>query len=113
MTPEIFRSTYDSVLKRTVDGWNPNIIILSPFFISKDTGSGLQRSKVLEMLPAYVDIAKELSEKYGTRYIDLQALFLKHLEYREADEFCPEPVHPNRGGHIVIANAMLDVLEQE
>ena len=112
VTPDVYKSVYDSILKRTVDGWNPNIIILSPFFISKDSGSGLQRSKVLAMLPDYVSIAKELSEKYGTRYIDLQEVFEKHLEYREADEFCPEPVHPNRGGHIVIANAMLDVLEQ-
>ena len=112
VTPEVFRTVYDSVLKRTVEGWNPNILILSPFFISKDFGSTLWRGQVLDMLPDYIAISKELSEKYGTRYVDLQEIFQKHLKFRDADTFCPEPVHPNREGHLVIADAMLNAIAE-
>ena len=39
--------------------------------------------------------------------INLQKVFETQLMHRDADFFCPEPVHPNRAGHIVIADALL------
>ena len=35
---------------------------------------------------------------------------MRQLQYRDADTFCPEPVHPNQAGHLVIAQALMDVL---
>ncbi|MCS3920301.1 hypothetical protein Q2T83_10355 [Fervidibacter sacchari] len=32
------------------------------------------------------------------------------LRYRPADMFCPEPVHPNSVGHLLIAHAWLTAM---
>jgi len=40
----------------------------------------------------------------------LHDIFAEHLKYRESEVFCPEPVHPGRTGHVVIANAVLEAL---
>ena len=34
----------------------------------------------------------------------------EHLEFREADTFCPEPVHPFRSGHVCIAIEVMKAL---
>ena len=49
-----------------------------------------------------------MSERFGTRLVKLHDIFQGHLEYRDAETFCPEPVHPNHAGHLVIAQALLD-----
>ena len=110
MTPDVFRKKYDGVLARTVATWKPEIVLISPYFISIDFDGDNQRSAVLARLPEYVGVVKDMSEKYGTRYIDTQALFQEQLKYRDADTFCAEPVHPNRRGHTVIAASVMDAL---
>ena len=86
------------------------IVLLTPFYISRDRSGQTLRSQVLEVLPHYIETVEALSEKYGTRLVRLQEIFGRQLEYREADVFCPEPVHPNRAGHMVIAEALTGVL---
>ena len=80
------------------------------FYISRDRSGQTSRSQVLELLPRYIEAVEVLSEKYGTRLVRLQEVFARQLEYRDADAFCPEPVHPNRAGHLVIAEALMGVL---
>jgi lysophospholipase L1-like esterase len=48
-----------------------------------------------------------MSTRYGTGLVRLHDVFQRQLQYRDADTFCPEPVHPNHTGHIVIAQALL------
>jgi lysophospholipase L1-like esterase len=108
---EDFYRIYDRVLERTFDAWTPNLILVSPFYISRDTDSGGQRSKVLEMLPSYIEVVEKMAAKYSARYVPTHDIFQKHLEIREPDDFCAEPVHPARAGHLVIAEAIMDVLE--
>jgi len=108
---DAFASAYDDILQRARDGWGPQIVLVSPFYISRDTGSGGFRSKVLEMLPGYIEIVEKMAAKHDARYVPLQDVFMKHLEYREPDDFCPEPVHPHRAGHLVIAEAIIAALE--
>ncbi|MFT5090560.1 MAG: lysophospholipase L1-like esterase, partial [Planctomycetota bacterium] len=75
-----------------------------------DRAGHTQRSSVLERLPSYIETVEKMSEKYGTRLVNLQDVFQRHLQYRDADTFCPEPVHPNRAGHLVIAEALMEEL---
>jgi len=49
--------------------------------------------------------------KYKTRLVKTHELFQELLKYHEPDIFCPEPVHPNLTGHLVIAEAVYSVLE--
>ncbi len=108
--PELFERTYDELLRRTREQLSCEILLLAPFYISRDHGGQSFRSQVLALIPRYVDVVRRMSERHGTRFVDLHALFQRLLEHLEADAFCPEPVHPNHTGHMVIAQAVQDAL---
>jgi len=109
--PARFAELYESILSRAMEACSPRTVLLTPFYISKDAHDGSARSKVLALLPEYIDVVKRMSDTFGTALVDLHALFQKHLATREADDFCPEPVHPHRTGHLVIAEAVAGALD--
>ena len=107
VSPELFAELYDEVLAVTQQELGCPVVLLTPFYISRDQSGQTLQSQVLELLPRYIETVEALSEKYGTRLVRLQEVFAQQLAHREADVFCPEPVHPNRGGHLVIAEALM------
>jgi lysophospholipase L1-like esterase len=109
--PKAFAKTYESILQRAVDAWSPGLILISPFYISRDFDSGSFESSVLELIPQYIGAVERLATQFGARYVPLHDIFQTYLETREPDEFCPEPVHPNRLGHLVIAQAVFAAME--
>ena len=64
------------------------------------------------MIPEYIGIVEEMSVKHGAMLFNLHDVFREHLKYRPASVFCPEPVHPNHTGHMVIANALMEFLSR-
>lgn len=111
VSPELYREKYDSILATTREKTSAQIVLLDPFYISADkTGAGF-RSLVLETLPRYIAVVDELAAKYGALQLKTQELFEKHLQYRDADTFCPEPVHPNHAGHLVMAKALMRTIK--
>ena len=56
--------------------------------------------------------AEKMSRKYRTRLVRTHDVFQKLLKHHEADTFCGEPVHPNRVGHLAIAEAVYAALSR-
>lgn len=108
--PELFAQTYDELLDWTRRELDCPVVLLTPFYISTDRSGQTFRSQVLELIPRYIETVEKMSQKYGTKLVRLHDVFQKQLENRDADTFCPEPVHPNHTGHMVIAQALLDTL---
>ena len=113
VTPERFAELYDDVLEVTKTELGCPVVLLTPFYISGDTSGQTFRSQVLDVLPRYLEVVEQVSAKYGTRLVQLHDVFQTQLKHRDADTFCPEPVHPNHTGHTVIAQSLLDVLSDE
>ena len=111
VSPELFERTYDHILSETSGSVGCPVLLISPFYISPDRTDATNRNSVLELLPEYIDVVKRMSEKYATRLILMHDIFQNHLAYRDADAFCPEPVHPHHAGHLIIADAVVGVLE--
>lgn len=86
------------------------MLLIDPFYISRSASPHSYRSRVLELLPRYIDVVARMSEKYKTRRVRTHEIFQQLLEKHDPDEFCPEPVHPYRSGHIVIAWHVLEAL---
>ena len=86
------------------------ILLIDSFYISTDTAPSSFRSEVLELLPQYLRVVNDLSRKYSTLHVKTHEVFQRLLKTHEPDTFCPEPVHPNLTGHLVIANAVFDTL---
>ena len=70
----------------------------------------LEIDRPLDLIPEYIDVVERMCAKFGTRIVRLHDVFREHLKYRDSDTFCPEPVHPNGAGHLVIAHALFDAL---
>jgi len=109
VTPEQYREIYDALLSAIVPSLVGGVILMEPFYISRDDTGTSWRSRVLKMLPEYIDIVHEMHRKYGTLLIRTHEIFQRQLQYRYPDTFCAEPIHPNQAGHTVIAEALFDV----
>lgn len=109
--PDCYAAVFDELLKLTQAELGCPVLLLSPFYISTDTGPG-QHKAVLELLPAYIETVERMAEKYDTGLVNLQDIFQRHQQFRDPDYFCPEPVHPGRSGHLIMALAVFDAWSQ-
>ena len=108
-TPENFRKRYDEILKRTTEKLNCKIILIEPFYISVDK-TDYWRGMILRELEDYRKVVKEMSRKYNTYYLKMHQIFQQQLKFREPEVFSSDSVHPNSTGHLVIANALFNLL---
>lgn len=105
------KESYDQILARTQKELpNCKILLLEPFYMSRDSASKSFRTEVLEVLPDYIETTRKMSEKYKTGLIKTHELFQNILKYYETDTICPEPVHPNPTGHLIMAEAVYNAL---
>lgn len=111
VTPERYKTAYREILERTlVTLPKCQILLVDPFYISRDTAPNSQRKQILDLMPDYLAIIEKMSRTFKTRHIKTHELFGRLLKYYAPDTFCPEPVHPNPTGHLVIAEAIYEAL---
>ena len=111
INPKVYMNAYDEILARTRKALpRCRILLIDPFYISIEKSPNTWRRKVLDTLPTYIRIVHRMQRKYKTRIVETHAVFQRLLKYRDADTFCPEPVHPNQVGHLVIAEAVYAAL---
>ena len=111
--PALYRAAYNDILARTRAALpRCPILLLDPFYISRETAAGSARKQVLDLLPQYTRVVHAMSRKYRTRLVETQALFQTLLRTHEPDVFCPEPVHPNLTGHLAMAEAVYGALSR-
>jgi lysophospholipase L1-like esterase len=104
---ELFEKTYDDILSQTKKALPKcQILLIEPFYIS------IEKNSVLRTLPKYINIVRTMSEKYKTELVRTHEIFVNLLKFHQADVFCPEPVHPNFTGHLVIAEAVYNILSE-
>ncbi len=107
--PEEFADNYDWLLTRAKQETPARLVLLEPFFISLSS-CDTTRKVVLDHLPAYIQVVRDMAAKHGALTVPMQDIYQAHLVYHDADHFCPEPVHPNRGGHLLMALELLKAL---
>ena len=111
LTLDEFRSIYTELLQVTRQTLPEcNLLLISPFYISRDNIKDSQRKKILDTLPPYIAAVEEVSRQFNTDFINLHELFQRQLDYQHPDTYCIEPVHPNSAGHLLIAEAVYQVL---
>ncbi len=110
--PDLFKSSYDQIMTSTrrALGEIP-VLLITPFYISTNMDDDVE-GLMLRTIPEYISIVEEMSVKYDTLLLNLHNVFQEHLQYRPPSTFCPEPVHPNHTGHLVIANALMELLSR-
>ena len=110
VTPEIFAEIYEELMQLTQAELGCPVVLVTPFYISTDRSGQTFRSQVMDIIPRYIETVQKMSAKHETRLVNLQDVFQEQLKYRDADTFCPEPVHPNHTGHLTMAHALFEAL---
>ncbi len=112
-SPKEFFEIYDDILSQASRKLPKcNVLLIEPFYISTDKSKTSFRKEVLDVIPEYTQIVRQMSRKYKTRLIKMHDLFGKLLKYHDAETFCPEPVHPNLTGHLTIAETVYSALSK-
>jgi len=110
ISPEKFKEACQKIITRTQASLpRCRILLIQPFYISRESSKDSFRRSVLEILPRYLKAFENLSRQYKTRLLKTHDMFQNLLKYYEPDTFCNEPVHPNLTGHIAIASAAYDI----
>jgi lysophospholipase L1-like esterase len=105
--PERFEPLFRSILEDARQHTGARLALIDPFYISSDTGGQSFRSRVLELLPRYLEVVARMAEEFDALHVRTHEEFQRQIRFRPPDTFCPEPVHPNASGHLVIAHALL------
>ncbi|MBN1444568.1 MAG: SGNH/GDSL hydrolase family protein [Candidatus Omnitrophica bacterium] len=108
---ENYRACYDEILKKTKEKLSCGIILMEPFYITLNK-TDYWRGEVTGRLAEYRKAVAELSKKYNTLMIKTQDIFNNHLKYRDSETFSPESVHLNQTGHLIIADALFNILKK-
>jgi lysophospholipase L1-like esterase len=107
LTVPEYEKAYRDILTRVKQHCDPKLLLIDPFYISTDAPA---TSAVMKLLPDYIKVVHALAEEFGALQVTTHDLFQEQLKYRPTTAFCPEPVHPNETGHMVIAHAVLKAL---
>ena len=110
VSPEIFAEVFDELMQLTQAELGCPVVLITPFYISIDRSGQTFRSQVMDIIPRYIETVEKMSAKYQTRLVNLHEVFQEQLKHRDADTFCPEPVHPHHTGHLIMAHALLEEL---
>ncbi|MBR7182021.1 MAG: GDSL family lipase, partial [Clostridia bacterium] len=92
------------VCKRTVPQVK-GLFILSPFYMEANNNDAMKK-RIME----YAQISKEVAEKYGATFIDVQSAFDKHFVHRYPAYISWDRVHPGWVGSMIIATEILKAI---
>ena len=104
LMPDCYRANLIAVCERTL----PNVkgmFIISPFYMEANDNDPMKKRMV-----EYAQISKEVAEKFGITYIDVQKEFDNHLKYRYPAYISWDRVHPNWVGGMLIAKCILQAV---
>jgi lysophospholipase L1-like esterase len=111
ISPDLYRQVYDELLCRTRKALpNCRLLLIDAFYISTDTSPNSFRANILKRIGDYIRVVHDMSKKHRTLLVKTHDIFQRLLKNHPPDTFCPEPVHPNLTGHMVIAEAVYSAL---
>jgi len=116
-----YRQWYENSVKRLKEGGVRSIVVGSPGAVDTDTfdlksGKTIKAADYNVTLADLASIAKEVADKQGVSYVNLNALMLDVMakakaEYGPAYHVCgPDGFHPAANGHLIMAYGFLKAL---
>ncbi len=110
VSPEEFADYYPRILERVKKETKAQITLIDPFYMSADTTEGSDRAGINRYLPDYIKTVHRMVKQFKARHVKLHAIFQEQIKLRSPNIFCPEPVHPNSSGHLLMAQKWLETV---
>ena len=102
VTPEEYEANLERMICSVKDAVK-GIFILTPYYMEPNRDDWMRKR-----MDEYGAVCRRLSEKYGCRLVDLQAVFDDYFKHRHSSYIAWDRVHPNLIGATVIARAFLE-----
>jgi lysophospholipase L1-like esterase len=99
-----FEEVYRQLLVRTrptLDG----LVLMTPYFIELRSDDPMR-----VQMDAYGAVVQRLAEEFDAVFVDLQSAFNRVLAHRPSQSLAGDRVHPNKTGHLIIAEAFLEAV---
>lgn len=106
-TAAMFRENMTVVIESTLARTNAEILLLNPFLLDIRKSITAMR----EDLDGKQRVIAELAKEYGTRFVDLDAVFSTASQTQPPAAFSGDGVHPTPLGHELIAEHWLKAWE--
>jgi len=105
VSPQCFEETYRKLLESTRPRLKGGLILATPFFLEPNRKDPM-RAKMDE----YGALVRNLAGEFDAVLVDLQAAFDRYLRNNPSQSLAGDRVHPNPGGHMIIATTFLTAL---
>lgn len=102
---EEYAHTLEELISSTITGLE-GLVLMTPFFIEPNHADPMR-----EKMDQYGETVRMLAKKYEAVLVDTQAAFDAVLKKVHPMALAGDRVHPNVGGHFVLARAFLDGIE--
>lgn len=99
--PEEYKENVEKLILEIKDSVK-GIFILSPYIMESNRADTMRKR-----MDEYVEICKELSEKYGCIFVDFQKMYEDFFKIRHSAFIAWDRVHPNQIGAVLMAKAFL------
>ena len=113
LDPKTYEEIYAGLLELTTRALPKcRLILIDPFYASKDTVPGSYRTRLAALLPDYLAAVSRLAAKFAAHHLRMHEIFAAKLAIQHPSTYFPiEPVHPNSAGHFLIAESLYKLLE--
>ena len=99
-----YEEVYRGLLDRTRPGLD-GLVLMTPYFIEPRPEDAMRIQ-----MDAYGAVVRRLAADFDAVFVDLQAAFDRVLAHRPSQSLAGDRVHPNKTGHMIIAEAFLEAL---
>lgn len=99
---------YEKVFRKLLERTRPGLeglVLMTPYFIEPRPDDVMRIQ-----MEAYGAVVRRLAADFDAVFVDLQAAFDRVLAHRPSQSLAGDRVHPNKTGHLIIAEAFLGVL---
>lgn len=102
-TAEAYEDHYRTILKRSLEELNANLIICEPFLLPIPE----DRVKWRDDLDPKIAVARKLAREFNAIFVPLDGVFAAAATARLMQDWLPDGVHPTQAGHMLIAQQWL------
>ena len=99
--PDEYKSNLEKMILAVKDNVK-GIFILTPYYMEPN-----QEDMMRKRMSEYVEICRELAEKYNCKFVDFQKMYDEYCSIRHSSHIAWDRVHPNQIGATLMAREFL------
>lgn len=100
---------YETIYRKLLTQTRPNLkglILMSPYLIEPNPSDPMRKH-----MDAYSKVVEKLAHEFDAIFVNTQSAFNRYLTHRSSQSLSGDRIHPNKTGHMIIANVFLEAIK--